>query len=133
MQKNLKTMSKGYCTCGKVSENKDTGECASCGSARRKAERSAQKPVKVYRIAKVSKKRVKIDSEYHREKAKFLAGKMCPIYANLKAEDIHHMKGRIGLLLMDKRYWLAVSRKAHVKIELNPKWAREQGYSLPRS
>jgi frataxin-like iron-binding protein CyaY len=42
------------------------------------------------------------------------------------------MKGRSGALLNDKRYWLAVSRKGHRFIEDNPKWAKDNGYSLYR-
>lgn len=35
-----------YCLCGNISENRDTGECASCGAARRKAERMQVKEKK---------------------------------------------------------------------------------------
>ncbi|WP_262885687.1 hypothetical protein [Myroides sp. LoEW2-1] len=42
------------------------------------------------------------------------------------------MKGRVGSLFLDTRYWLAVSREGHRMIEENPKWAKEKGYSLNR-
>jgi hypothetical protein len=42
------------------------------------------------------------------------------------------MKGRIGDLLTDRRYMLPVSDRGHKKIELNPDWAKEMGYSLSR-
>ncbi len=32
---------------------------------------------------------------------------------HIRATDIHHLRGRAGQLLLDERYWLAVSRKAH--------------------
>ena len=95
------------------------------------------KPVKAEKKAKswikpVSKGMSKKLSEYSILKKEFIKGKTCPIYPNLKVVDIHHMKGRSGSYLLNTDYWLAVSRKGHVKIELNPIWAKEQGYSLSR-
>ena len=48
------------------------------------------------------------------------------------SECIHHMKGRIGDLLTDTRYFLAVCLPCHQKIETHVSWAREMGYSLSR-
>ena len=48
------------------------------------------------------------------------------------ATEVHHKKGRIGKLLTDIRYFLGVCRECHNKIELNPTWAKENGYSLNR-
>jgi hypothetical protein len=90
--------------------------------------KKAKKPLR-----RVSKKTSQKLSRISRLKKEFIVGKICPIYPHLKCVDVHHMKGRAGDLLLDTRFWLAVSRKAHVKIELNPTWAREQGYSLPRN
>ena len=50
----------------------------------------------------------------------------------MKAEEVHHKRGRIGDLLLDETHWLAVSRKGHVKIEMNPRWAKEMGFSESR-
>lgn len=50
-----------------------------------------------------------------------------------EATDIHHMKGKIGLLLNDTRFFLSVCRQCHDKIESNPNWAKENGYSLDRN
>jgi hypothetical protein len=61
----------------------------------------------------------------------FLEGKRCPITGGV-ATEIHHMKGRMGKLLIDERYFLAVSREGHIKIGDNPEWAMEMGYSLSR-
>lgn len=61
----------------------------------------------------------------------FLEGKRCPITGG-KATEVHHMKGREGALLNDTKYWLAVSREGHIRIENNPEWAKEMGYSLSR-
>ena len=117
-------------------ENKDTGLCASCSHAQRKAEKqalknfnkkAAQKP-----INKQSDKMKKQMAEYMAKKLLFLRGKKCAVCPHLKAEDIHHMKGRDGKLLLDQRYWLAVSREAHIKITEDSAWAIREGYSLPR-
>jgi hypothetical protein len=35
-------------------------------------------------------------------------------------------------LLLDQRFWLAVSRKGHKAIEQNPEWAKKMGFSESR-
>lgn len=72
-------------------------------------------------------------AEYAKLKKEFIQDKTCPIYPHLPVTDIHHKKGREGKLLLDTKFWLAVSRKAHIKITNNPKWAVENGYSLLRN
>lgn len=44
----------------------------------------------------------------------------------------HHRKGRIGKLLYDVRFFLAVCQEHHDKIHREPKWAYEQGYLVLR-
>lgn len=120
------------------------GLCASCAAQARKEARMNSKPKKVYRIPRMSPKRTIEAKDYEIKKRAFLKGKVCPVHPALKCEDVHHQKGRIGFadqwardngvtLLMDERFWLACSRKGHIKIERFPKWARENGYSLPRN
>lgn len=82
-------------------------------------------------IKKTSDKRAKENKSYLTLREVFLKDKFCPITGQI-ATQIHHKKGRIGSLLCDVRYWLAVSDEGHKKIELNPIWAKEQGYSLSR-
>lgn len=88
--------------------------------------RAKRKPIK-----KESKKRSIDNKAYLTLREVFLKGKICPVTGQ-RATQIHHKKGRIGSLLCDVKYWLAVSDEGHKKIELNPKWAKEQGYSLSR-
>jgi len=82
--------------------------------------------------------------EYSRKKQKWIKGKRCAVLPHLQATDIHHMKGRVGYadqwarennvsLLLDERFWLAVSRLGHIRIEDNPDWARKMGYSESRA
>lgn len=79
-------------------------------------------------IAKRSPKRAKEEREYNKEVKIWLVGKMCAVFPNRKATQCHHKRGRIGKLLLDKRYWLPVSDEGHRKIENNPDWARENGF-----
>lgn len=127
-----------YCLCGKISENRDTGECASCGSARRKAERMTVKQRTP--INKVSEKRGKELNQYATLKAKFILNKWCVYHGKpCLPVDIHHQMGRVGFaddkeipLLLDTRYWIPVCRIAHNWITEHSKEAIEQGYSYSR-
>jgi hypothetical protein len=84
-------------------------------------------------IRPLSKKRQKENTEYNKEVKIFLKlNPKCAVYPELQSKEVHHKKGRIGKLLLDKRYWLAVSRKAHREITDNPAWAIEMGYSISR-
>lgn len=120
------------CPCGNPSENLTTGLCASCGSAERKAERMASTVKSPKRIPKMSNHMRLTLKEYSRLKKEFIKDKICPVFPHLKVVDIHHMKGKEGSLFLDTRYWLAVSLNGHILIELNPRWAKENGYSLSR-
>lgn len=46
------------------------------------------------------------------------------------AEDIHHKAGRIGDNLF--KHFLAVCRPCHQRIEENPEWAKDNGFSISR-
>jgi hypothetical protein len=111
-------------------ENRDLGLCASCNKERRD----------------------QVDEDLYPEVRKeFLAmcirvEATCPITREPISmdSDIHHKRGRVGYadkwardndisLLIDVRYFLAVSRVGHTWIELNPKKARQMGLSMPRN
>ena len=66
--------------------------------------------------------------EYIKLKRAFLADKQCSVYPWFKATEVHHIRGRLGPLLTDQRYWLPVSPKGHQWIHGNPHDARAQGY-----
>lgn len=46
--------------------------------------------------------------------------------------DVHHMKGRVGALYLDERYWLSVCRGCHYWIEMRPEEAKVLGFSMSR-
>lgn len=96
-------------------------------------EKKAKKEVKP--IPKQSEKRKELDKEYNKEAKKFKQDNpVCKVKGcNNPTEHVHHMKGRIGSLLLDKNYWLPVCMKCHLKIESNPAWAKQNGYSLNRN
>jgi len=48
------------------------------------------------------------------------------------ATEVHHKKGRVGSLLTDATYFLAVCQPHHNYIESHPAEAKEHGYSLSR-
>ena len=80
-------------------------------------------------IRRISKKRSKQNAQYLKERTAFLEGKLCPITGGVCTE-IHHTNGRENDRLLDKKYWLAVSRIGHQTIHAHPKWSREKGFLI---
>lgn len=110
--------------CGKRTEGK-TGLCASHNRAIRKI---ITTPIK-----KVGDKLKKDLTAYAESRRVFLQkNPHCAVYPHLKATTIHHKKGRLGKLLLDQKYWLAVSMQGHVYIELHPVEAKLKGWSVSR-
>lgn len=50
----------------------------------------------------------------------------------LKATEIHHQKGRIGDLLNNMNFFIALCHSCHEWCEQHPKQAKELGFSLNR-
>lgn len=48
------------------------------------------------------------------------------------ATEIHHKKGRVGILLTDDRFFLSVCRSCHDYIEENAEYAKSMGFSESR-
>lgn len=97
-------------------------------------------------IRKVSVKQDKLNKIYSKLRIEFLSlpeNQICPI-TKQQTTDVHHMMKRIGFaddwarennipLIIDVRFFLAVSREGHDKIENNPEWAYENGFSIRRN
>ena len=80
-------------------------------------------------LPSISESRKPRMAEYMKRRAKFLKKyPKCAVYPDLDATDVHHTRGRVGSLLLNTNYWMAVSRKAHNEIGDNIEWAREKGY-----
>ena len=96
-------------------------------------------------IKRVSDKAITNNRAYSIARKKFLQDNpRCAVYPEKLAGEVHHKKGRRGFadewarsagvpLILDQRYWLAVSREAHDKITKDSKWALAMGYSVLRS
>lgn len=111
----------------------NTKFCASCNRANRKAEEQPREKKASY-IRSQSQKRASENQQYSREGKTFLKrNNICGTGCGNPSEQIHHQKGRIASLLLDKRFWLAVCADCHTKIENNPEWAIEKGYSIKRT
>jgi hypothetical protein len=110
--------------CPNCKTHQSSDSCKLCG------ESLIARKAKVTEIPQKSKKKDDEDKIYNIRRPIFLeANPKCAVYPNLKSEEVHHKKGRVGTLYLDERFWLPVSKKAHREIEKNPTWAVENGYS----
>ena len=94
--------------------------------------KTKQSPLK--RIKSVSTKKLGELKEYRVVRDEYLAThKVCehPECSN-PSEDLHHAKGRVGILLTDARYFRALCRKCHRWVEENPTDAKSMGLSFSR-
>ena len=73
------------------------------------------------------KKRMQQYKELREEYLK--AHPICEVCNAKPSAEIHHKKKRHGDNLF--KHFLAVDRECHIKVEENPQWAYEQGYSIP--
>ena len=83
-------------------------------------------------IKPVSDKRAKQKKAYLLAREVFLmedCNKYCPVTGK-PATEIHHTYGKENERLLDREYWLAVSREGHVYIHTNPIEAREKGWLI---
>ena len=85
------------------------------------------------KIIRADGKRVNQRREYIRQKKQFLVGELCVVFPwNGKhprtATQVHHVRGRLGKLLLDQMYWLPVSAEGHQWIHSHIQEARKMGY-----
>ena len=75
-------------------------------------------------------------AEYRKERLVFLlepehvtcwACEMTVCVPARRSEDVHHTRGRAGKLLRDRRYWVALCREHHDRVQREPNWARALG------
>jgi hypothetical protein len=133
-----------------------TTPAEACRRAKAEGERQALKAVRRYfkrkgykrRIAPVSKSRRSVLAEYRREARLFVAaavalGETCPVVDGVpelrdgfkygwpvsnKLVEVHHVRGRSGALLMDKTWWMAISKQGHRWVHQHPRQAAERGW-----
>jgi hypothetical protein len=79
-------------------------------------------------LRRVSTGRRKLNALYGKLARAFLEKHpTCALRQPAPSEEIHHKRGRAGTLLIDQRFWAAVSRIAHQWIQNNPVAARSLG------
>lgn len=85
-------------------------------------------------ISPVSDKKAKELAKYCKLRDKYLADHPICEFPGCGSREVtlHHMKGRIGSLLHDKRYFKALCWSHHQWVELNPDEAKRMGLSLSR-
>ena len=119
---------------GKSSNGRDAGISQ---AAKRKDEGKKQG-----RIKPRSKRRAAEEREYLKERNEWLErpeNSICAVCIveqepiPQRATQVHHKKGRIGKLLLDKRFWLGVCDEHHRVITEHSAEAIRKGYSLPRN
>lgn len=92
-------------------------------------------------LRQVSSRRQRELQEYLERRISFLKlpqNQWCPVHISgvmgtrrlVRAVEVHHKAGRVGKLLNDERWWLAVSRAGHTFIHANPNLARERGWII---
>ncbi len=81
-----------------------------------------------------TEKREKQNKEYKEKRKKFLAkNPVCQVKGcKKKALEIHHKFGRVEEDLVDESGFLGCCKAHHREIELNPEWAKKEGYSITR-
>lgn len=84
-------------------------------------------------IRKLSKKRAAQNYEYNKLRKIYLEEHpICEANCSNESTEIHHKKGRIGQLLTDVNFFMAVCPHCHRWIESHPLLSKALGYSLSR-
>ena len=88
-----------------------------------------KKPTKIRRQSKRLEAKTRV---YNRLRIELLKmNPRCAVYPHLRATEIHHSRGR-NIYLNDVSTWVAVSHEGHQRIEMNPNWSRENGFTKSR-
>jgi hypothetical protein len=75
------------------------------------------------RIRPVSKAQAKRLAEYRKVRAEYLKDNPFCESCGWPATDVHHKKGRVGSLLLDKRYFIGLCRGCHRRVDSERKMA----------
>lgn len=78
-----------------------------------------------------SDKRTKEERVYEKEKKIHKANHpICECGCGKYTTEIHHKAGRIGKLIYDVRYFMAMHWECHKWVHLNPKQSRKKGWLI---
>lgn len=78
-------------------------------------------------IRRRSSRLAKLQLQYARDAAAWLPGRRCAVFPAKMANQVHHVRGRLGTLLLDKRFWKGVSMEGHAWIDANRTKAMKLG------
>jgi hypothetical protein len=116
------------------------------------AVKTMTKPEKLAKLCKfikpISKKRQVTGKEYREKARAFVAaaiarGETCPVVNAIdelresaiyghpccnRLNEVHHLRGRAGSLLLDERFWMAISKQGHRWVHANMDEARKRGW-----
>jgi hypothetical protein len=92
-------------------------------------EEKKKKPISIKSVKRMAEEKL-----YLKKKKEYLTAHIrCEVKGcNRVSEDLHHVKGRVGKLLYDERYFMAVCREHHRIIEDEPAFAKQNDYSKSR-
>jgi hypothetical protein len=126
----IKRKKKTCKTCNKEKYIFSKGNCYECTPKKpiRKSPLKAQKKKAIKQRSKTLSKR--LQKYYILREAYLKDHPVCEVCYIQKACEIHHRAGRIGENLYQQ--FIAVDAECHRRIEMNPEWAKEQGYSISR-
>ena len=81
------------------------------------------------RLAAISERmRLKLSRYFRARQLFLLTHPTCAVDPERKSVEAHHMRGRLGELLLDQRFWLPVSAEGHRWIHEHPAAARQNGW-----
>ena len=113
--------------------------CKGCWSCHELNQGKKHKPTRSKKpLAPRSAKRAKQETKYNRE-AKVFKEENPNCKAGIPGKctgmttEVHHIAGRIGLMLLYQPYWLPTCHECHVWIEAHPIEAKELGYSMSKT
>jgi len=83
------------------------------------------------KIKHISDKRAEELKIYRHERDKYMAIHVkCECGCGKDSQDLHHKNGRLGKMVYNVYYFMAVTRECHDRIHNNPEWARKKGYLI---
>lgn len=78
-----------------------------------------------------SENRLAEEKIYEKKKKVYMDNhKICECGCGRASNDLHHKAGRVGKLLYDENYFMAVNRFCHGWIHANPKESRKKGWLI---
>lgn len=103
--------------------------CRNCSPKKKVASKASNKPIK-----KVSGNKLEALKKYRRLRDKYFEQHPVCEFPKCNSRDItlHHMRGRIGSFLTDKRYFKSLCLHHHRYVENNPLEAQKLGLSQKR-